>query len=141
MIYTPLTHLAMKIAYSAHHGQLDKGGVPYIFHPYHLAEQMSDEISVCAALLHDVIEDTDVTADDLCQMGIPDTVIKTVEILTHDKRKPYLDYIRTIRESKNETAIKIKLADLKHNTDMTRAVTPNPERMARYKEALRILTE
>ena len=54
MIYTPLTKAAMEIAYRAHHGQLDKSGVPYIFHPIHLAEQMDDEVSCCAALLHDV---------------------------------------------------------------------------------------
>ena len=53
MIYTELTKKAMKIAYDAHHGQLDKGGLPYVFHPWHLAEQMDDEISTIAALLHD----------------------------------------------------------------------------------------
>lgn len=131
----------MKIAYSAHHGQFDKGGAPYIFHPYHLAEQMDDEISTCAALLHDVIEDTGVTAEDLSQMGIPDDVIDVVKILTHDKSVPYLDYIRQIKSSGNKTAVKIKLSDLNHNSDPTRAVAPNPERMARYKEAVRILKE
>lgn len=60
MIYTELTNKALTIAYRAHHGQLDKSGIPYIFHPVHLAEQMKDEISVCVALLHDVLEDTDV---------------------------------------------------------------------------------
>ena len=61
MLYTPLTIQAMKIAYTAHHGQVDKGGVPYIFHPIHLAELMKDEYTTCVALLHDVVEDTDVT--------------------------------------------------------------------------------
>ena len=65
MLYTPLTCKAMKIAYDAHHGQVDKGGLPYIFHPYHLAESMEDEISCCAALLHDVVEDTHITMDEL----------------------------------------------------------------------------
>ena len=58
MIYTPLTQAAMNMAYRAHHGQSDKAGVPYIFHPIHLAEQMTDEATTCAALLHDVLEDT-----------------------------------------------------------------------------------
>lgn len=66
MIYTPLTCEAMKIAYRAHHGQTDKAGLPYVFHPFHLAEQMKDEYSVCVALLHDVVEDTDVTLDLPC---------------------------------------------------------------------------
>ena len=54
MIYTALTKKAMKVAYEAHHGQTDRSGTPYIFHPFHVAEQMDDELSVCAALLHDV---------------------------------------------------------------------------------------
>ena len=61
MIYTELTVKAMKLAYAAHQGQTDKCGVPYVFHPLHLAEQMNDEYSVCAALLHDTVEDTDIT--------------------------------------------------------------------------------
>ena len=65
MIYTPLTNRAMQIAYQAHHGQVDKSGLPYIFHPYHLAEQMEDEYTTCIALLHDVMEDTDVTREEL----------------------------------------------------------------------------
>ena len=58
MIYTELTCKAMKLAYNAHHGQTDYNGIPYIFHPIHLAEQMDDEFSCCVALLHDVVEDT-----------------------------------------------------------------------------------
>ena len=60
MIYTALTKKAMKVAYEAHHGQTDRSGTPYIFHPFHVAEQMDDELSVCTALLHDVIEDTEI---------------------------------------------------------------------------------
>ncbi len=68
MIYTEMTIKAVKIAYDAHLGQLDYNGVPYIFHPYHLAEQMDDEISCTVALLHDVVEDTSITLDDLEQL-------------------------------------------------------------------------
>ena len=64
MIYTKLTKKAMDIAYKAHHGQKDKGGFPYINHPLHLAEQMDDEYSTCVALLHDVVEDSDITLND-----------------------------------------------------------------------------
>ena len=63
MIYTNLTNKAMRIAYNAHNGQLDKSDVPYIFHPFHLAEQMKTEHEVIVALLHDVVEDTDVTLE------------------------------------------------------------------------------
>ena len=80
MIYTALTNKAMKIAYSAHHGQTDKSGLPYIFHPYHLAEQMTDETSTCVALLHDVVEDTPLSLDDLAQK-FPPAVIEALRLL------------------------------------------------------------
>ena len=78
MIYTQLTCEAMKIAYNAHHGQVDKGGIPYIFHPYHLAEQMPDEYTTCVALLHDVVEDTDVTLE-MLRDSFPEEVVEAVE--------------------------------------------------------------
>ena len=67
MIYTPQTNKAMTIAYNAHHGQLDKSGVPYIFHPFHVAEQMTTEATTVTALLHDVVEDTKYTLDDITE--------------------------------------------------------------------------
>ena len=69
MIYTPLTKKAMRIAFEAHKDQFDKSGIPYIYHPIHLAEQMNDEVTTCVALLHDVVEDTDYTLEDLTEMG------------------------------------------------------------------------
>ena len=117
MIYTPLTKKAMRIAYNAHHGQVDKGGVPYIFHPIHLAESMDDEFSCCAALLHDVVEDTDITMEQLSR-EFPPEVIDVLKLLTHKDDTDYFDYIRAIRE--NPAAVKIKLADLKHNSDQSR---------------------
>lgn len=69
MIYTTLTKKALKICFNAHKNQVDKTGVPYVFHPFHLAEQMDTEDSVCVALLHDVVEDTDITFDDLTKEG------------------------------------------------------------------------
>lgn len=119
MIYTTLTNKAMRIAYAAHHGQTDKSGQPYIFHPYHLAEQMTDEISVCAAMLHDVAEDTDITLDQLAQ-EFPEEVIQALRLLTHDPDTDYFDYIRALKE--NPTAKAVKLADLAHNSDMTRLI-------------------
>ena len=65
MIYTVNTRKAMEIAYKAHHGQVDKSGVPYIFHPIHLAEQMDTEDECIVALLHDVVEDTEMTFEQL----------------------------------------------------------------------------
>jgi len=119
MIYTALTNKAMRLAWEAHRGQTDHGGVPYVFHPYHLAERMTDEISVCAALLHDVVEDTPVTLADL-QREFPPEVTEAVRLLTHDDSVDYFDYVRAIRG--NEVARRVKLADLAHNSDETRLV-------------------
>ena len=65
MLYTPLTKKALTLCFEAHKDQVDKTGLPYVFHPFHLAEQMTDEYTTVCALLHDVIEDTDHTWQDL----------------------------------------------------------------------------
>ena len=117
MIYTPLTNKALRLAYAAHHGQTDKSGQPYIFHPYHLAEQMTDEISTCAALLHDVVEDTAVTIEEL-EQEFPKEVTGVLRLLTHEKGTDYFDYVRAIKG--NPVAVKVKLAELAHNSDETR---------------------
>ena len=112
MIYSELTCKAMKIAYSAHQGQVDKAGLPYIFHPYHLAEQMTDEFSVCVALLHDVVEDTGITISEL-QKEFPQEIVDAVEALTHVPGTGYSEYIYSV--AKNPIATKVKIEDLYHN--------------------------
>ena len=144
MIYTQLTNAAMKLAYEAHHGQLDYNGIPYIFHPMHLAEQMDDEISCCVALLHDTVEDTAVTLDQL-QAIFPPEVTDAVALLTHNDGVDYFDYVRAIKN--NPIARKVKLADLAHNSDQTRcvgsALAEEKKELWRikYEKATRILTE
>ena len=120
MIYTDQTRLAMKICFQAHQHQTDKSGVPYVFHPIHLAEQMQTEETVLAALLHDVIEDTPYTPERLEQEGIPSEVIRALTLLTHDKNEPYLEYV--CRIGCNSIAKAVKIADLTHNSDLTRMV-------------------
>ncbi|MDE6665886.1 MAG: HD domain-containing protein [Ruminococcus sp.] len=122
MIYTKLTNKAMRIAYEAHHGQYDVNGVPYIFHPYHVAEQMNDEITVCTALLHDVAEDTNITIEQL-EKEFPEEVTEALKLLTHDKNTDYFDYIEKIRS--NPVAKAVKLADLAHNSDISRITDKN----------------
>lgn len=142
MIYTENTKKALKLAYEKHAGQLDKAGLPYIFHPFHLAEQMDDEDSTVVALLHDVVEDTDTTIEDLAEMGFSDQVLKALQLLTHQKTVDYFEYIKTI--SANEIATKVKIADLTHNSDLTRlnAITEkDKDRVAKYKECLDYLTK
>ena len=142
MIYTPLTAKAMKIAYHAHAGQTDKCGIPYIFHPIHLAEQMDDEISCCAALLHDVAEDTDVTLAQLAR-EFPDEVMDVLKLLTHRKEVDYFEYVQAIKH--NPIARKVKLADLYHNSDQSRCIGSGipEERLSawqqKYQKALEIL--
>lgn len=145
MIYTPLTCKAMKIAYNAHHGQTDKNGMPYIFHPFHLAEQMTDEVSVCTALLHDTVEDTDITMDEL-ENEFPSEVTEALKLLTHDKNVDYFDYIAAIKA--NKTARAVKLADLRHNSDTSRFIAPElrnapvtMDRLEKYRKAISFLTE
>jgi (p)ppGpp synthase/HD superfamily hydrolase len=142
MIYTDMSKKAMRIAFDAHKEQTDKSGLPYIYHPVHLAEQMEDEISACAALLHDVVEDTPVTFESLRQEGISDDVIDVLRLLTHDGNVPYMDYIKKIKESGNSYAIRVKLADLIHNSDPARLIEVNKkdiERLEKYKAAISLL--
>lgn len=140
MIYTELTMKAMVLAYNAHHGQVDKGGIPYIFHPIHLAESMDDEISTCVALLHDTVEDTDVTIEEL-EQDFPSAVVDAIRLLTHKEGVEYFDYVRAIK--KNPIAVKVKLADLAHNSDPNRvSIQGNAEkRRAKYAAARKILEE
>ena len=144
MIYTPMTNAAMQMAYQAHHGQLDYNGIPYIFHPIHLAEQMDDEISCCVALLHDTVEDTSVTLNDLCAI-FPQEVTDAVAMLTHNPDQDYFDYVRAIRN--HPIARKVKLADLAHNSDQTRCIGSDLTEAKKaawrekYKKAAEILGE
>ncbi|WP_317313521.1 HD domain-containing protein [Absicoccus porci] len=117
MIYTELTRKALMVAYKAHKNQLDKAGKPYIFHSYHLAEQMNDEYTCCTALLHDTVEDANVTIEAIRKM-FPREVADAVELLTHDKHVPYMSYVKNLKS--NPIAKKVKLADLKHNMDVSR---------------------
>ena len=118
MIYTALTKKALKLCFEAHKEQTDKTGLPYVFHPFHLAEQMDDELSTVCALLHDVVEDTEYGFEDLRKMGYPEEVIEVLSLLTHNDGTPYMDYVKNL--SSNATAKKVKLADLRHNSDLSR---------------------
>lgn len=142
MIYTPLTKKAMQFCFAAHKEQTDKSGLPYVFHPFHLAEQMADELTAAAALLHDVVEDTPYTLDDLRSQGFPETVIDALELLTHREGISYFDYVAAIKL--NPIARQVKMADLRHNSDLTRLDVVDSKALARvekYKKALEILTD
>lgn len=136
MIYTPMVNRALRLAYRAHAGQLDRGGVPYIFHPYHLAEQMDDERSICVALLHDVVEDSPVTLEEI-QREFPSEIAEAVALLTHDPSTDYFAYVRRLKA--NPLARKVKLADLMHNTDQARCAGAgiDPVKLQHWREKYR----
>ena len=140
MIYTDLTKKALRLSFESHKEQLDKTGMPYVFHPFHLAEEMDDEISTVCALLHDVVEDTDTTFADLRDMGFPDEVIEVLTLLTHEEGVPYMEYVEKI--SHNKIATKVKLADLRHNSDLSRLDVVDEaalKRSEKYKSAIELL--
>lgn len=139
MINTKLTRKAMIIAYNAHQNQFDKAGVPYIFHPIHLAEQMNSETECIVALLHDVVEDTSVTFAEL-EKEFPCEVIEILKLLTHDEKTDYMSYIKKLKD--NPVAKKVKIADINHNTDETRLdkiTIKDISRRNKYKKALDFL--
>ena len=138
MIYSELTKTAATICVSAHAGQSDRGGYPYCMHPIHLAEQMSDEESCAAALLHDVIEDCGYTFDQLREAGITEPVIQALRLLTHDPSVDYMVYVEAI--SHNPIARKVKMADLRHNLEPSRMPGAEPFRKwPLYRQALEFL--
>lgn len=140
MIYSELTKKAMKLSFEAHKDQVDKGGMPYIYHPFHLAEQMNTEETVIVALLHDVVEDTAYTLQDIASMGFPQSVIDALKLLTHEKSTPYMDYIIKIKE--NPIAAAVKAADLRHNSDISRLAVVDDKavkRIQKYKDAIALL--
>lgn len=140
MIYTPTTKKALMLCFQAHKEQVDKSGMPYVFHPFHLAEQMDTEESVIVALLHDIVEDTDYTLEDIAAMGFPNGVIEALALMTHDPKVPYMEYVKDI--SVNPLATKVKLADLRQNSDLTRLDQIDVKAIARdekYAEAIKLL--
>ena len=165
MVYTELTKKAMNIAYKAHEGQFDKCGFPYICHPIHLAEYIITtpvyyankiipndnddyknipEYLTCVALLHDVVEDSDITIEDLSK-EFPFIVTQAVDLLTHKPGVDYFDYINEI--NKNYLAKSIKILDIVHNKNKDRESLIDDEdqdkkdaRDEKYRKALQILT-
>ncbi|MFS0916132.1 HD domain-containing protein [Brevibacillus sp. 179-C 1.1 NHS] len=128
---------AIVIATQAHAGQIDKGGNPYILHPLRIMLKMTTEETRIAAVLHDVLEDTEVTEDELRAAGFHEKVIAAVVALTRQEEESYLEFIK--RTKRDPVARIVKLGDLEDNCDVTRI--PNPtetdlERIKRYKKAI-----
>jgi (p)ppGpp synthase/HD superfamily hydrolase len=135
-----MTKKAIKLMFEKHKDQVDKSGMPYVFHPFHLAEQMDDEETTITALLHDIVEDTNTTFDDLRELGFSDNVINALKLMTHDKNVDYFEYVKNI--SKNPIARKVKIKDLEHNMDTSRldeVTDKDLERVKKYKKCYKYL--
>ena len=133
--------IALAIAKKAHAGQVDKAGVDYIQHPLYVASQVKTEQEKTVALLHDVIEDSDVTVDDLLASGLSNEVVTAVQILTKKEGQSYQEYLEKVKS--NNLARVVKLADLKHNSDLSRlksVTNTDYERVKKYKNAIRYLS-
>lgn len=129
---------ALQIAVEAHFNVLDKGGHSYILHPLRIAMRLrtQDEELMSIAILHDVIEDSHITFEDLLNFGFSLRVVNTLRLLTHQKGMSYDDYIESIRYCLD--GLKIKREDLRDNSDITRlkGVTEKDiARMVKYQKA------
>ena len=134
---------AIQIALTAHAGQVDKAGKPYILHPIAVASMQDTEEGFIVGMLHDVVEDTYVTLPDLLNQGFSHEIVEAVELLTHAKDEDYMTYVKRIKG--NKLATKVKLADLKHNSDLSRLPVVREKDIRRvevkYKPAIEFLTQ
>ncbi len=143
MLYSQNIKKAVNIAFNAHKGQYDKGGYPYIMHPLHLAEEMETEDEVITALLHDVLEDSDISLDFIKEQGFSEAVTEALLSLTRRKDEEYGEYIKRIKNS-GGIALSVKKADLRHNMTAERLdnfTEKDKERLKKYKASYKELTE
>lgn len=127
-----LIEIALERALSAYRGKRDKAGQAYVLHPLRLMAKMQDEISQVVSLLHDVIEDSDVTAEDLRADGFPEVVIEAVVALTRQAGESYMAFIERLKP--NELARKVKLADIEDNLNVLRLVELNEQDLRRVQK-------
>jgi len=139
--YTKLLELAIKIAEKAHAGQIDKARKPYILHPLTVMAQMDDVESKIVAVLHDAIEDSDLTITELSQQGFPELITEAIAAITKLDGELYDDYL--LRVMGNASALKVKIADVRHNMDISRIANPTVkdfQRLEKYQKVLNQLT-
>ena len=131
---------AYEIAKKAHLGQVDKAGEDYIKHPEKVASFVKTDEEKAVAYLHDVIEDTELTLEDLYEYGFSKEVIEAVDIITKKRGEDYQSYLNSVK--KNKLARAVKLADLRHNSDLTRltkVTEKDIERKEKYQKAINFL--
>ena len=132
---------AISIAAQAHKGQRDKAGAPYLLHPLRMMLRMDSEAAMMAAVLHDVVEDTDWTLERLRGEGLSDEVLEAVDCLTHREGESYQEFVERVRT--NPIARQVKIADLEDNMNIRRINqlgAKDLERLEKYHRAWRALT-
>lgn len=130
------------IAKKAHEGQVDKAGEPYFNHPERVANNFAGEEEVMVALLHDVVEDSEITLEQLKAEGFSDTVLEALDAITRREGETYEEFICRVKE--NTIALKVKLADLLDNMNVLRLPTltdTDLQRIAKYHKAYRYLEQ
>ncbi|WP_298771108.1 hypothetical protein [uncultured Shewanella sp.] len=133
--------LAIDIALKSHRGQVDKAGKPYILHPLRLMEKMETDEEKVVAVLHDVLEDSTLTASELMKLGVPDHAVQAIACLTKQLGEKYDDYLNKVLS--NTLAVKVKRADLEDNMNILRlnAITDNDlSRLQQYHRAWKMLS-
>ena len=136
-----LLEKAISIALSVHKGKIDKGGNPYILHPLRVMLDMTTIEEKIVAVLHDVVEDSHTTIQNLRDENYSEEILDALTLLTKNQNQTYNEYILEIK--KNTLATKVKLADLRDNMDKKRLLNPNKKDIARinkYKIAYSLLT-
>ncbi len=118
-------------------GKLDKGGYPYLDHLYEVSKRVDGEDAKLIGLLHDTLEDTDMTSEELLKMGYSEHIVSSIEVLTRKKKEDYSDYIERIITSNNRDALNVKLADLNHNMDISRIKNPTVKDVDRIEKRYR----
>ena len=139
-LFDRLLTLAITVATEAHKDQVDKGGNPYILHPKAVADSLDSTENKIVAYLHDVCEDTDITLDDLKDMGFTERIVNSVRILTKTDDISYDDYLKSVKKDSN--AWHVKMADIRNNMDLSRIPNPTEKdfaRLEKYKKALAFL--
>ena len=140
--FDELREKAMQIAIKVHEGQVDKGGNDYINHPIRVSENCSLDEEKIVALLHDTIEDGDITADYLLMQGFPREIVDAILSVSRNKYEDYFDFIQRCKV--NPIGCRVKIADLKDNMDITRLnelTEKDINRLKKYHKAYKMLNE
>ena len=130
--YNEQFQIALELAVEKHKNQTDKAGNPYILHPLHVMENVNNKEGKIVAILHDIIEDTDITENYLLKIGLSKRIVDAVVALTRSEDMDYQEYIKNL--SSNPLAKEVKLADLEHNMDLKRLPTLEEKELERNRK-------